>query len=75
MEKNIIDRLLDENDSDPIVLFTDQNQAVEFEQVAVILWQEKPYVILKPLVAVNGITDDEALVFARSRSRYHYYLI
>lgn len=61
--KSLIDRLLDENDSAPIVLYTDEGEEIAFEQVAVIPWQEEGYAILKPVVPTEGMTEEEALVF------------
>ena len=40
-----IDKILDENNSDPIVLYDENNKETKFEQVAVIPLYEKVYVI------------------------------
>lgn len=58
-----IDKILDENNSDPIVLYDENNKETKFDQVAVIPLYEKVYVILKPLTKIAGLADDEALVF------------
>ena len=58
-----IDMLLDENNTDNIKLYNEENQEVEFEQIALVPIQEKTYAILKPATAMEGIADDEALVF------------
>ena len=58
-----IDKILDENNSDPIVLYDENNKETKFDQVAVIPLYEKVYVILKPLTKIVGLADDEALVF------------
>ncbi len=62
-----IDMLLDENNTDNIKLFNEENQEVEFEQIALVPLgeknEEKIYAILKPAQAMEGIADDEALVF------------
>ena len=62
-EINMVDRLLDENNTDPIVLFDENNKETSFEQVAVIPLEEKLYAILKPITDIAGIEEDEALVF------------
>ena len=60
---NVLDILLDENNNDPIVL-TDQNGArYSLEQIAVIPRGETVYAILKPIEKIDGIEDDEAVVF------------
>lgn len=59
-----IDKVLDENNNDNIVLYDENNKKTEFEQVATIpLSEEDIYVILKPVDAMSGVEDDEALVF------------
>lgn len=58
-----IDKILDEECTDNIVLYDENNKETEFEQVALIPKDEKIYVILKPVTKIEGIADDEALVF------------
>ena len=62
-ELSEIEKILDEENSDPVVLFDENNKETKFDQVAVIPLDEKIYVILKPLTKIAGISDDEALVF------------
>lgn len=59
-----IDMLLDEDNDDNIVLFNESNQPVEFEQIALVPIQDCVYALLKPILSMQGIADDEALVFA-----------
>ena len=63
MEKDIVDILLDEDNKDPIVLTDDKGRKLAFEQVAVIPYDQKLYCVLKPLDHIDGVADDEALVF------------
>lgn len=60
---NPIDKIFDENNSDNIVLYNEDNEAVEFEQIALIPLGEDTYVILRPVTEMEGIGEDEALVF------------
>lgn len=60
---NPIDMLLDENNTDPIVLYNENNEEVSFEQIALIPLDEQVYAILKPLGDFEGVGEDEALVF------------
>lgn len=64
MAKTPIEQILDPNDTDPIVLYTEEDEAVTFEQVALIPLDGEMYVILKPIEMMEGVADDEALVFA-----------
>ena len=60
---NPIDMLLDENNTDPIVLYNENNEEVSFEQIALLPLDEQVYAILKPLGDFEGVGEDEALVF------------
>ena len=60
---NPIDAIYDENNEDNIVLYNENDEPMEFEQIAVIPIEDNVYVILKPAIPVEGIADDEALVF------------
>lgn len=62
-EVSQIELLLDETNTDNIKLYDDNNKETEFEQVAIIPIEEKIYAILKPVTVIEGIADDEALVF------------
>lgn len=63
MCEDIVDMLLDEENKDPIVLTDDKGRKLAFEQVAVIPYEQKLYCVLKPLDHIDGVADDEALVF------------
>ena len=61
---NPIDALFDENNSDPIVLLSEEGEEISLEQIALIPIEEKTYAILKPITPMEGIGEDEALVFS-----------
>lgn len=58
-----IDMLLDENNNDNIKLYNEENEEIEFEQIALVPIEDKTYAILRPVVEMEGIAEDEALVF------------
>lgn len=62
-ELDILDILLDEGNDDPISLFDENDKEVKFEQVAIIPDNDKIYAILKPIEELEGIAEDEAIVF------------
>lgn len=65
-ELSPIDCLFDEDNTDPIKLFNEKGEQVEFEQIALIPLEDnedKIYAILKPVEAMEGVGEDEALVF------------
>ncbi len=54
--------LLDENCNDNIILYGEDGEETEFEQIAVIPLDDRLFVILRP-VDMEGIEEDEAFVF------------
>lgn len=58
----IIDCLLDEDNHDQLIVNCD-GRDIKFEQVAVIPKDLNLYCILKPLEEMEGVADDEAIVF------------
>ncbi len=58
-----IDMLLDENNTENIKLYNEENEEIEFEQIALVPIDNKTYAILRPVVEMDGIAEDEALVF------------
>lgn len=67
MEQSPIEKLLDENNSEPITLYSEGNMEVTFEQIAVIPLDSGDYAILKPMGEFEGIGEEEALVFEIAR--------
>lgn len=67
MDKNekmsAIDIILDENNNENVILFDENNKEVEFEQIALIPLEDDLYVILRPVEKIDGIEENEALVF------------
>lgn len=63
-ELDLLDILLDEDNEDPITLYDENGKPFKFDQVAVIPLDEKLYAILKPIDALEGVADDEAIVFS-----------
>lgn len=64
---DLLDVLLDQDNKDPIVLMDENGKQMSFEQVAVIPYEvrkeKRLYCVLKPLDKIEGIADDEAIVF------------
>ena len=63
MSDNIFDKIYDENNSENVVLYNEHGEPVEFEQVAVIPYEDVVYVILHPVTKLEGLGEDEGLVF------------
>ena len=63
MHPNILDVLLDRDNTDPVVLTNQSGKAIAFEQVAVVPYNKKVYAVLKPVGPMEGVGRDEAIVF------------
>ena len=61
--QNPIDALYDENNNDIIQLYAEDGKLINFEQIAIIPINERVYVILKPVQPLEGVGEDEGLVF------------
>ena len=66
---DILDVILDENNTDALILQNEQGRQIRFEQVAVIPYNEKIYVILKPIDEIEGVEDDQAIVFLADETK------
>ena len=62
-EMNQIDKILDAENEDNIILFDEDNNEIEFEQIAVIPMDDSVYVLLAPVTPMEGVGEDEAVVF------------
>lgn len=64
MEKTAVEIILDENNEENVTLSYGENEEeVEFEQVAVVELDDDVFAILHPLDAIDGIEEEEVLVF------------
>ena len=62
-QENPIDKLLDVEDNDPITLYDENDTAISFEQIALIPFEEKLYAILKPIDVMEGVGEEEGVIF------------
>ena len=62
--QNPIDALYDEENCDPILLYNEKGEAIAFEQIALIPLKDKTYAILKPIKPMEGLGENEGLVFS-----------
>jgi len=58
-----IDRFFDENNFENVVLEDNDGKATEFEQIALVDYDANYYIILHPVSKIEGVNEDEALVF------------
>lgn len=67
--ERFIDQFFDESNMDNVKLEDNSGKLIEFEQVAVIDFDENYYVILHSVTPLEGVNDDEALVFLINESK------
>lgn len=60
---DMLDRIYDEENNDVIILKNEKGEDIAFEQIAIIPKQEQVYIILKPVQPIEGVGEDEGLVF------------
>ena len=60
---NAIEKILTPDNNDNVILYNDKNEPIEFEQIALIPYQENLYCILSPAEEIEGVEEDEAVVF------------
>ena len=58
-----IDKLFDESNEENIILYNENNEPTEFSQAAIIPYEDKVYAILSPITPIEGVAEDEGLVF------------
>ena len=61
--KNPIEQILDPNCDDDIILYDEDNNETVFGQAAVIPLRDEIYVILVPVTKIDGVGEDEGIVF------------
>lgn len=64
---DLLDVLLDPRNTDPVILEDEDGKRYAFEQVAIIPYTvsgvKNLYAVLKPVDKIEGVGDDEAIVF------------
>lgn len=64
---DLLDILLDKDNKDPISLMDEKGKQISFEQIAMIVHEvkkeKKLYAILKPIDKIEGLGENEAIVF------------
>ena len=62
-EQKVIEQLLDEENTDNVILYDGDNNPLEFMQVALIPIKDDTYAVLKPISHIDGVEEDEVIVF------------
>ena len=62
-ERSLTEKLLDPECDDDITLYDEDGNETVFGQVAIIPMDEKIYAILTPITPIEGVGEDEGIVF------------
>ena len=70
--KDPINQILDETNTENIVLYDAQNKPIEFEQVALIPLEKtnKLYAILIPVTPMQGVNEGEGVLFELDEAKH-----
>ena len=60
---NPIEQILDENNTGNIILYDDEHKPIEFEQVALIPYEDRLYAILIPITPMQNVEEGEGVLF------------
>lgn len=67
LDLNLLDVLWDPDNKEPVTMIDEYGNQIEFEQVATIPYEKgdtsTTYCILKPLDEMEGVADDECIIF------------
>ena len=63
--KNPLEQILDENNTENVILYDADNKPIEFEQVALIPLERtgKLYAIMIPVTPMEGVNEGEGVLF------------
>ena len=59
----VLEKIYDPDNKENIILYNRNNEPIEFQQIAVIEYDDELYLILQPVILPEGASPDEALVF------------
>lgn len=63
VQVDILDVLLDADNTAPIYITDSNGKVLKFDQIAVIPHDDDLYCILKPITPIDGVGENEAIVF------------
>ena len=72
MKEDVLVLIMDKENTEPIELMDEKGRVILFEQVAVIPNENKLYVILKPIDKIEGVEENEAIVFFLEKKDEQY---
>lgn len=61
--EDAIEKILDDNNQENVILYDEDDNPTEFEQVALIPMEDRVFVLLSPVEKTEGVDADDAFVF------------
>lgn len=61
--ERFVDKLFDDNNFEPIFIKDNNGKEIEFDQVALVDYENSYYAVLMPLTELEGVGEDEVLIF------------
>lgn len=74
-KRDALDKLLDPNNSDSILLYDKDNEPTEFKQLSSLIYQGKAYALLKPIDKIACLDEKVALVFYLNSEKHELNLV
>jgi len=71
----VLDKICDEENNEAIVLTNENGEQIAFEQIALIPQNEELYIIMKPVIPMEGLGEDEGLVFLINETMKSFELV
>lgn len=71
----LLDKICDEENNEAIVLTNENGEQIAFEQIALIPQNEALYIIMKPVIPMEGLGEDEGLVFLINETMKSFELV
>ena len=61
--RELLEKLTDKDNKEILQFYDNKGRLLSFEQVAVIPYDETLYTVLHPIDKIEGVNEDEAIVF------------
>lgn len=71
----LLDKICDEENNEVVVLTNENGEEIAFEQIALVPMENQLYIIMKPVQPMEGLGEDEGLVFLINQGLRQFELV
>ena len=71
----LLDKICDEENNEVVVLTNENGEEIAFEQIALVPMENRLYIIMKPVQPMEGLGEDEDLVFLINQGLRQFELV